>query len=48
MKEQIEARIKELEGMREQCRNNFMAIEGALQEANYWLNKQTAPEEEDK
>lgn len=48
-KEQIEARIKELETAREQTRGNFMAIEGALQELHNWLGKlNTTPVTEEK
>lgn len=38
-KEQIEARIKELETSRDQLRNNLIATEGALVDCKFWLDK---------
>mgnify|MGYP001616197640 CR=1 FL=1 len=38
-KEQIQDRIKELETNRETLKSNFIAIEGALQDCNYWLEQ---------
>lgn len=42
-KEQIQARIKELEANRETMKGNFIAIEGALQDCQYWLTQVDAP-----
>lgn len=48
-KDLIEARIKELETAREQLKANFIAIEGALQEAKHWQSKiETPPVVEEK
>lgn len=42
-KEQILERIKELETNRESMKGNFIAIEGALQDCQYWLTKVDVP-----
>jgi len=44
-KEQLEARIKELETNRETVRTSFFAVEGAIQDCNYWLQQLNAPAE---
>lgn len=38
-KEQILERIKELETNRESMKGNFIAIEGAIQDCNYWMEQ---------
>lgn len=44
-KEQIQDRIKELETNRETLKANFIAIEGAIQDCNYWLEQGDKPAE---
>jgi hypothetical protein len=38
-KEQLQQRLKELDGQLEQALSTVNAIHGAKQEANYWLAK---------
>lgn len=42
-KDQIQARIKELEANKETMKGNFIAIEGALQDCQYWLTQMDTP-----
>ena len=46
-KEQIQARLKQLETEREQLRVNLMAYEGAIQDCNYWLQELDKAEEKE-
>lgn len=47
-REQIQARIAELESNKETLKSNFMTIDGAIQDCNYWLSTLDAQVEETK
>jgi len=38
-KEQIEARLKDLQTAKDQLQSNLLAHEGAIQDCNYWLQQ---------